>query len=258
MNIPQNITALIHRGNAAFAREDLSVALACYQQALDRVRGDPDHLADLYGNIGNVYGALGQTDLAHTFYEKAITLLKEQEDYARLGATFANLGNLYVDQQNPDQAIHFYKQAALLLEREEKEEALATLYGNLSLALLQRSENAVALSYAEKGVHLAQKFNNPRLRAAAAHRLAKAAGACGRLAESRGHSEAAYTLYAQLHDEMGMAATLYHQAALYEQMDDIESAIRCMEQVVSIDQKYALPKLSENRQRLTTLRNTRR
>jgi tetratricopeptide (TPR) repeat protein len=256
MDIPLNVTELIQRGNDAFDREDLQGALSYYKQALNGVRGDPDQLADLYGNIGNAHGALGQADLALRFYEQSIAILKEQEDYARLGITFANMGNLSVDRGDSDRAIHFYKQAELLLEREGREDILATLYSNYSLALLLRAENDAALAYAEKGLTLAQKFNRPRTRALATHRLAKAKGACGLLPEARACSETAYVLYAQLNDEMGMAAAIYHQARLYEQMGDLESAIRCMEQVVAIDQKHALPKLSENRQRLAQLRDT--
>ena len=248
-----NVTALIHMGNDAFQREDFPRALSYYQQAMEGVRGDPDHLADLYGNLGNVYGAIGQVAQARDYYDQAVEILKAREDYVRLGTTFANIGNLYVDGGASQEAIHFYKQAVLLLGREEPSEALALLYSNFSLALLQGSGSADALLYAEKGVRLAQGFPTPRLRAATLHRLAKAEGARGKTGDAKGHSEAAYTLYAQVGDEMGMAAALYHQAALYEEMGDLLGAVRCMEQVVSMDEKYALPKRDENRKRLTAL-----
>src|SRR3990167_3022750 len=115
-----NATEFLQQGNSAFSRGDYAKALTCYQQALDRVRGDPDLWADLYGNIGNVYGATGQTDQAVVYYKKAVEILRQKEDYARLGITFTNIGNLYADREDAAQAIHFYKQGVVLLEQEGK------------------------------------------------------------------------------------------------------------------------------------------
>lgn len=249
--------SFLRLGNNAFAAGDYSAALRYYQKALDGIRGDPDQLADLYGNIGNVYGATGQTEQAIDFYKKAVEILRRGEDYARLGITYVNIGNLYADQGEIDQAIHFYKQGALLLEREERWENLVVLYGNFSMVLLKRSDLRQALEYAEKGMAFARKLNRPALLADASHRLAKAAGANGDLDGAQHLSESAHALYAGLKNEMGCAATLYHQASLHEQKENLDGAIRCLEQVIAIDEKYGLPKLSENKARLARLRLAR-
>ncbi len=243
----------LQSGNEAFAKEDYASALAWYLKGLEAVRGDPDQLADLYGNIGNVYGATGQMDQAVVYYQKAVEILRREEDYGRLGTTYVNIGNLYTDRQEPLQAIHFYKQAALLLEREEKWEGLAVLYGNLSLASFQAADREGALAYGEKAMALAKRLNRPALLADAAHRLAKAKGAAGQIETAQLLSQQAYALYAQLKDEMGCAATLYHQTFLHEEKGDLQGAVRCLEQVVAFDEKYALPKLSENKARLSRL-----
>ncbi|MDC4226782.1 MAG: tetratricopeptide repeat protein [Candidatus Manganitrophus sp.] len=132
--------SFLQLGNQAFSTGDYSAALQYYQKALEGIRGDPDQLADLYGNIGNVYGAIGQIDQAIDFYKKAIAILRRSEAYARLGVTYVNIGNLYADQGNFEQAIHFYKQGVLLLEREEQWEHLSVLYGNFSMVLVRKSE----------------------------------------------------------------------------------------------------------------------
>jgi len=252
MMIP--IPDLIRRGNEAFARGDNRAALAFYQEALAVSRGDPDHLADLYGNLGNVYGTIGESASARVHYHKAIDILREKEDYVRLGVTFTNLGNLEVDQNNSDEAIHWYKQAALLLEREGRDAECATLYCNIALALRQKADLPAARSYAERALRLAETCRDLRLIAAAALRLSTVQRAAGEIDAALRQAEAAYTLYAQSSDEMGIAATLYHQAALYEARHDPDAACRCMEQVVQIDEKYHLPKLAENRARLSRLR----
>jgi len=253
-----HVPDLIRQGNEAFARGDNRAAIAFYQQALTASRGDPDHLADLYGNIGNVYGTIGDPAAARVHYGKAIVILREKEDYTRLGITFTNLGNLEVDQNNSDEAIRWYKQAALLLEQEGQDAACATLYCNIALALRQKADLPAARSYAEQGLQLAEKCRDHRLIAAAALLLSTVQRAAGEIDAALRHAEMAYTLYAQSSDEMDIAATLYHQAALYEARHDWEAACRCMERVVEIDEKYQLPKLAENRVRLARLRTALR
>jgi tetratricopeptide (TPR) repeat protein len=248
-------TSYLQAGNQAFAKGDYSEALAYYRKALEAVRGDPNQLADLYGNIGNVYGITGQLDQAVVFYQKAIEILRREEDYGRLGTTYVNIGNLYTDRQDPLKAIHFYKQAALLLENEENWEGLAILYGNLSLASFQASDWKGALDYAEKAMALAKRLKRPGLLADASHRLAKAKGAIGQIEEAQLLSEQAYDLYTQLKDEMGCAAARYHQVFLCEKKGDLQGAIQRLTQVVAFDEKYNLPKLAENRARLTALQD---
>ncbi len=249
--------SFLQLGNNAFSAGDYASALQYYQTALEGIRGDPDQLADLYGNIGNVYGAIGQIEPAVDFYKKAIEILRRSEAYARLGITYVNIGNLYADQGNVEQAIHFYKQGVLLLEREEQWDHLAVLYGNFSMVLIKKSELQGGLEYAQKGMALAEKLKRPALLADASHRLAKAKGSVGNIEEARRLSESAYALYAELKNEMGCAATLYHQAFLCEQKGDLQGAIRCLEQVVAIDEKYGLPKLAENKARLSRLRTVK-
>lgn len=249
--------SFLQLGNRAFSTGDYATALQYYQKALEGIRGDPDLLADLYGNIGNVYGAIGQIEQAIDFYKKAVEILRRSEAYARLGVTYVNIGNLYADEGNFDQAIHFYKQGVLLLEREEQWDHLSVLYGNFSMVLVRKSEFRSGLEYAEKGMALAKKLKRHALLADASHRLAKAKGAMGEIEEARHLSESAHALYTELKNEMGCAAALYHQAFLYEQQGDLAGAICCLEQVVAIDEKYGLPKLAENTARLSRLRAVR-
>jgi tetratricopeptide (TPR) repeat protein len=248
-----NTALFIQMGNNAFSQGDYAGALLHYQKALELVRGDPDLLADLYGNIGNVYGTTGQKEEAIFWYRKAVGILREKEDYSRLGTTFTNIGNLYSDQGDAKQAIHFYKQGIVLLEKEERWGELGVLYGNLSLLSMKEADNEAALEYAKKWMALAGKTKDlPRL-ADALHRLAKAKGAMGEPEEALRLSERSHALYLQLNDEMGCAATLYHQAALHEDMGSFPMSVSCLEKVIRIDEKYNLPKLSENRQRLSRL-----
>jgi len=244
---------LMQQGNDAFSRGDYGSALSFYLKSEKGIREDPGPLADLYGNIGNVYGVIGKIDDAIGYYKKAMEILRRIEDYDRLGITYVNIGNLYADQGDAEKGIHFYKQGVLLLERSGKREELAVLYGNISLALSQGSKHRASLEYAEKGMALASKLNHPRLCAGASHRLAKAKEGLGERLDALRHSKSAYSLYHQVKDDMGCAAALYHQVALYEAEENLEAAIHCLKEVIAIDEKYALPKLNKNRNRLKKL-----
>jgi tetratricopeptide (TPR) repeat protein len=243
-------------GNKAFSDRDFPKALAHYQKALEEGRGDPLWMADLYGNIGNVYAATGQEGPAVKWYRKSLEILRREEAYSRLGITFVNIGNLYADQNENVKAIHYYKQGVLLLEQEGEFDGLSTLYGNLSLLYLKQSDLQSALNYAQKGMSNAKRLNRPVRIAEASHRFSKVKQALGNFQESLSLSQVAYDLFRQIPDELGMAATLFHQADLYEKAGDQQNAIVCLERVVAIDEKYQLPKLSENRSRLLKLKET--
>lgn len=240
-------------GNKAFLEGNYPQALTHYQKALERGKGDPLWIADLYGNIANVYAVTGQFNVAVPFYEKSVQILRQEEAFSRLGMTFVNIGNAYADHGDGLKAIHFYKQGALLLEEEGEYDSLSTLYGNLSLLCLKQSDNPSALDYAEKAMAYAKRLNQPVRIAEASHRLAKVKDAQGDLRAARNLSQASFEIFNRLKDEMGMASTLFHQADLYERERDIPNAISCLRRVVAIDEKYQLPKLSENRSRLSRL-----
>lgn len=243
----------MRQGNVAFSRGDYGLALRLYIKALEGIRADPDPLADLYGNVGNVYAAIGDIDEAIKHYKKAMEILRSIEDYGRLGITYVNIGNLYADQGNLEKGTHYYKQGVLLLEKSEKWDALSVLYGNLSLALHRRSEYEAASEYANKGMILAKKRNRPKLIAEATHRLAKAKEGMGETQEAHRLSESASSLYIQIDDELGLASTRYHQVFLNEKRGDLEAAIRCLKEVVGIDERYRLPKLEKNKTWLNEL-----
>ncbi|HSG05004.1 MAG TPA: hypothetical protein VLB09_01270, partial [Nitrospiria bacterium] len=143
----------------------------------------------------------------------------------------------------------------LLLEQERKWDELSTLFGNMSLLSLRQSDVTAALGYADQALDCAKHLKNPARMADALHRLAKAQEADGHLKEARRLSELAYDHFSHLRNELGCAMTLYHQAGLYEKLGDMKSAADCLVRVVAIDEKYSLPKLAENRKRLSELRS---
>jgi len=243
----------MQQGNQAFSKGDYQHALTLYLKAQEGIRDDESPLADLYGNIGNVYGVIEKTDEAIVYYKKAMTLLRRLEDYGRLGATYVNLGNLYTDADDVEHAVYYYKQAAVLLERTKQWHQLAVLYGNLSLVLRKASEYEKALGFAEQSFKLATMLQQNALIADATARLAKAKECMKDIDAAQRYSASALRLYRKLGDEMGYAAALYHQAALYEKKGDLENAIVSFRQVVAIDEKYHLPKLRQNKARLKKL-----
>ncbi len=248
----------MQQGNHAFSKGDYKSALSLYLKAQEGIREDESPLADLYGNIGNVYAVIEKIDEAISYYKKAVTILRRLEDYGRLGVTYVNLGNLYTDANEVEHAVYYYKQAALLLERTKKWDQLVVLYGNLSLVLRKASEHEDALAFGERAFELAKRLKQNPLIADAAHRLAKAKEGMDDIDAARTLSEFALKLYRKLGDEMGSAAALYHQAALYEKTGDFENAIARLKQVVAIDEKHHLPKLAKNKQRLKNLEEAKK
>jgi len=245
--------SLLNLGNSAFTRGQFRLALSHYLKGLESIEENPDLKTDFYGNIGNVYAASGEYDAAVLYYQKVVEIFRREENYARLGTTFVNIGNVYADQNKNDLAEQFYMKGALLLEQERQFNELSTLYGNLSLLSIARKDLAGGLEHAENALKFAKTMNDPIRIAEAFHAMARIHMHLGELRASLSFSESAYSLFARHHHEYGIAMTLFHQTGLFEKLGDLESAIRALEEVVRIDEKYHLPKLAENRARLLEL-----
>ncbi|MFQ5598640.1 MAG: tetratricopeptide repeat protein [Nitrospiria bacterium] len=243
----------MQQGNQAFSNKDYGSALRYYKKALEGIRDDENPLADLYGNIGNVYAATGNIDEAVRAYKEAMSILRRLEDYDRLGITYVNIGNLYADRGKLEEGIDYYKQGALLLERQKKWGDLAVLYGNISLALRKTAKWKAALRYAKKGWALAKKLKQPNILADATHLLAKAEDGAGAADVARLLSQTASSIYLEIGDEFGYAATRYHQASLLEKNRERAEAIRILKEVIAVDEKYNLPKLEKNKKWLMDL-----
>jgi tetratricopeptide (TPR) repeat protein len=171
-----------------------------------------------------------------------------------MGITLANIGNVFSDRRQWNAAKAYYLEAIGLLEPNGEVYGLAMLYGNLAFVLREEGYPDQAVWYYERSIFELRRLGPSAELARFLNSLGRTQALQGQHDKALRSSQEALSISEQLQDELGMAAAWYHLAGLYEKTGNIEEATRLMTRVVSIDERFGLPKLEENRRRLEKLK----
>ena len=82
-------------------------------------------------------------DKAIDFYEKRLTLSKEQQDLAAKGRTICSIGNCLQAMKQLDKSIEFYSSAMKVAEELNDQMGQAIVYGNLGDRILPLNNNDI-------------------------------------------------------------------------------------------------------------------
>lgn len=258
--MPSPVLAFNREGDRYFQRGQYTDALACYLKALEfgRRGGNDWELAVTLGNLANVLACTGRTEEARAHYREVLSLQRDLQDRPGLAATLVNLGNLEADAGRLDRAEAYYLEALDLLPEAASDDLVAVLMSNLGLVRREKGDWEGAFRRFEEALERARHGQDQAIMAQVYNHLARTYLMTKRYEEGLSCALSALAIYQRLDEELGVAASRYHLAFLCRALGREEAAIRCLEQVVAIDEKYGLPKLSENRRILETWRRSGR
>lgn len=140
-------------------------ALALYIKALGQFEGNEKtigYLASTYNNIGLIYSDKKEFSKAGPYFEKAIELIKTQNDSFNLAAFYNNMGNVSKDAGKQEEALEWFKQALNI------HKALNNAYG-LGMAWYNIASSYLALE--KFGIAQEAGFNSLEARIIAGDRL---------------------------------------------------------------------------------------
>ncbi|MBS1636393.1 MAG: SpoIIE family protein phosphatase [Bacteroidetes bacterium] len=147
-------------------RSDYQKASVYFFKALKLAENIADYhiKARIFNSIANSFAYLKQYDMALEYFTKAYDIYKDAHDTKKLGAVLMNLGNIYYTKNYNSgdftTCYHYYHQAEKLAEETKDYDLLNSVYGNLALVYSDDKRYNDALSIIEKGMKLAEKFNN--------------------------------------------------------------------------------------------------
>jgi tetratricopeptide (TPR) repeat protein len=174
-----------------------------------------------------------------------------------IGITLVNMGSLHADRHESERAKAYYLEAVDLLDPSGDVQGLAMLYGNLALVVREEGDLPSAVGYFETAVRQLRRLGDSAELARTINSLGKTRLMQGRPEEALGRCEEALAMSQRLNDDLGMAAAWYNLVAIHEGMGRLDEAISFLTWVVEVDERYALPKLEENRERLKQLMQIR-
>jgi tetratricopeptide (TPR) repeat protein len=253
-------SALNDEGNRLFQQGRYGEALACYRRALelDRRTGNPRDLADTLGNLANVYASTGKEEEALVCYREVLGIHRKLGNRPVIGITLVNIGNLHADRRDAERAKAYYLEAIDLLETSGEVRGLAMAYGNLALVVRDEGDRVSAAQYLEKSIRELRRFGDSPELARMINSLGKTHLMQGRTDEAKTRCGESLAISTRLNDDLGMAAAWYNLVAVSERAGALDEAIEFLARVVEVDERYRLPKLEENRNRLNQLIRMRR
>ncbi|UVT19267.1 MAG: tetratricopeptide repeat protein [Nitrospira sp.] len=246
---------LNRQGNEHFSRGYYTEAYTCYAKALecDRLTGDRRALVATLGNLGNICAVSGRRDAAQAHYQEVLELQKILGDEKGIGTTLANLGNLRADAGEWDRARAYYLEALDLMTKTHDEAAQAVLFSDLGLVARETGLFDEAIQFYERSLALMRRLGNLGGVADAWRMIGRTFLIRKRYGDAIACCQTSQSISERLRDELRAGGARYVLAQCYEEIGRLQDAADLLEQVVSMDRKYRLPKLEENTQRLKIL-----
>jgi tetratricopeptide (TPR) repeat protein len=134
------------------------------------------------------------------------------------------------------------------------EPAKAVLFSDLGLIAREQGQFNEAIAYYEKSMLLMRRLGNDGGVADAWRLMGRTFLMQQRVEDAVACGHTSQSIAERSRDELRVGGARYLLADCYEAMGRLDEAARLLERVVEMDRKYQLPKLEENRKRLSSLR----
>lgn len=148
-------------------------ALALYVKALGQFEGNEKtigYLASTYNNIGLIYSDKKEYSKAGPYFEKAIELVKTQNDSFNLAAFYNNMGNVSKDAGKQEEALDWFKRALDIHIALNNAYGLGMAWYNIASSYLALEKFGIAQEAGFKSLE-ARVIAGDRLGIALAHNL---------------------------------------------------------------------------------------
>jgi tetratricopeptide (TPR) repeat protein len=129
----------------------------------------------------------------------------------------------------------------------------AVLLSDLGLVARETGREDAALAYYQESLILMRRVGNDAGQSDVYRMMGRLYLSQRRFDEAQSCTMTSLDIARRLKDELRMGGAWYGLASCYEAQGQWSQAVQYLQKVVRIDQKYQLPKLAENTQRLESL-----
>ncbi len=106
----------------------------------DDKKDSKDLLYTTFSKAGYLARLLGDVESAENLSRRAIELIKESGNDARLGYEYNNLGNVYLDQKDLDKALEYYQRSLKYKIKTGEKQKIGAAYNNIALIQYERGD----------------------------------------------------------------------------------------------------------------------
>jgi len=223
--------AALERGLRAFRQREFDTALEVWLDGLDAAenQGATKLAGSLHGNLGVVYGILGDRNKAIEHFEAALKIARESGDRAGLKNRLNNVAGLYLRMGSPEKALERLREG-LPLAREAGDHNLEChILANMGKAHLALQQDREAEKALRAGLAVAAENNLTELKIHILSNLGVAYTAMGNYPQALSHFRMAITTELKQPKSKKMAALLIRDynrlGVLARDMGDPQAAV---------------------------------
>ena len=217
---------------------DRRQGLALLERGLELAEGRfPQLVLDITNNMGGVYRAIGQPQLALALFKQALPIHQEAGDRVGEATTLANMGAVYCTIGQPQQALDLFKQALPIRQEVGDRAREAATLSNMSLVYSAIGQPQQALDLYHQALPIHQEVGDRAREAAILANM-------GTVYRDIGQPQQALTLFNQalpiikeVGDRAGQASTLNNMGNVYRDIGQPQQALDYFKETLPIRQE---------------------
>lgn len=232
----------------------LEEAEQSYEQALALYRKIDSSIdeANILQSLGDIQTIRNELQPALQHYEQALSLYKKGKNSVGEANVLQSMGHAWRLLDRFDLALNYYEQALTIFRQLEDHLGEANMLQARG-DILQLRHDVGALQSYEEALALFKQIGSPIGEANCYLALGQAALEQEEYGKSLALHTQAYQIYQQLHDEYGQARLLYYRSLVFEDKQEIHSAIQDITEALEIAKRLQLPFVTLFQQRYDTL-----
>ncbi len=221
------------------ALDTLPAAIDYYERYLTirRDQGNRGGEGAALGNLGNAYRDLGQLERAVDYYEQAVVISREIGDRRGEGNHLGNLGLAYADLGQVERAIDYYEQALVISREIGDRRGEGNHLGNLGLAYADLGQVERAIDYYEQALVISREIGDRRGEGNRLGNLGNAYGDLGQVERAIDYHEQALVISREIGDRRGEGNDLGNLGNAYYSLGQVKRAVDSYEQAVVISRE---------------------
>lgn len=222
------------QGNDDLAIKYFEESLTLFQEQ-NHQKGE----ATLLNSIGYFYYNDNQHDLALEYYKKALAIRKEINDQSGIASSLNNMASAFGSKLELDSARYYYLESIPYYQSQNNKSGLAITYSNIARNSFSIGLKKDALSYAKKGVDLAEETKSPDI-------IATTAKAYSQILEETGNTVKALVMFHRYVEMRDSTLNQETKVAAAKSEAKYEFLIQKAVQEKEFEQEMALSQIEHN------------
>ena len=202
------------------------------------------------GNLGKAYSALGNLSEGINYHERSIQAFDEEGDKRNISVALGLLGRDYALLGKAETAVELSRRGMLLARELGERKAECWAMNSLGMSYAALGDNGNAVKQFNQALMIASEIKDRWSEGQALGNLGLAYTALGETQQALEYYHQQLCVAQEIGDRSSEATALYHRAFVFEQVQEIKSAVASMERAIEILKSSKNPKAAKAKAKL--------